>query len=292
MSARRWLLAGLLATALAGCRLTIGFPDHPGHLLLWTRPSWSRDPAWYDGQAEKCVYEATRTIYGKERRYLATAYTNKERVDAATTCKTDDPNGLEVFKHHWSEIVPTERYDYRFSTMTYHRVEHAEPFKLTVSTQEDCGASFKECWPESNRFRWSDSVYFPGAGRREGEIERTDVFAFADGLALALRYLPANEPSAPQRLALVPAQRDTHHVSWDLVSRSVRCTGRTTLELPIGRIEADGYELSNDAGLVLERFWFAADERPPVLRAMVRYEGQDGVTYALKSIERTAYWKH
>ena len=290
-------LSSMLLAALAtGCALGSARTTPAHHAWTpgaWTpvRGDWWRDAAWHDGQAEECVYEATRTIYGVERRYVATAYTNKERVDPKTTCKTEDPAGIEVFKHHWSEVVPTERYDYRFSTMGYLVAETGAPFKLTVSTQEDCGASFKECWKTGERFRWSDSVYFPGAGRREGEVAHERRFQFADTLALALRYLRAEDLAQEFVVPVVPAQKDTHQVGWELSKRRVRGIGRSTQELPIGRIEAEGLEVLDETGAVLERFWFAADETAPLLRAMVRYEGPGGVTYRLKSHERTAYWK-
>ena len=54
-------------------------------LALALLSGWRTDPAWDDGKAEVCVYEATRTIYAQERRYLATAYTDKERADPAST---------------------------------------------------------------------------------------------------------------------------------------------------------------------------------------------------------------
>ncbi len=272
-----------------------------------TTGAWLWSEAWDDGLAEKCVYEATRTIYGKERHYLATAYTNKERVDPETTCKTDDPKGVDAFKHHWSEIIPTEKYDYRFSTMTYTLRDGLLAYKLTASTQEDCGASHKECWLEDGVLHWFDSVYFPGAGRREGSIEATRSVRFADALPFTLRGLAQqNAPvfkrevgtagTLPSReagvLTVLPSQKDTHAVGWSRAQRRVRIFEAAGLDLPVGRVEAREVELLDDAGAVVERFWFATDSTPPMLNAMVRYEGPNGVTYALKSIERTAYWKH
>ncbi|MBI5364290.1 MAG: hypothetical protein HZA53_14010 [Planctomycetes bacterium] len=291
MIQRRALLGAVASLALgSSCKLDSSGMDASAHFQMAVASNWSYDPAWNDGLAEKCVYEATRTIYGKERRYLATAYTNKERVDPRTTCKTDDPKGLEVFKHHWSEIVPTENYAYRFSTMSYYDVLGGRPNKLTVSTQEDCGASFKECWRSGNQFLWSDSVYFPGGGRREGRLD--GVFTFADSLSIALRRLPADLGREELELFVVPPQKDTHQASWTLQRWRVRGRGRSTQELPIGSVDADGYDVFDAHGALVETYWFAADEKAPILRAMVRYEGPNGVTYRLKSIERTAYWKH
>jgi len=259
-------------------------------LALALLSGWRTDPAWDDGKAEVCVYEATRTIYAQERRYLATAYTDKERADPASTVKVEDGGGIEVFKHHVSEVVPTENYDYRFSTMVYLRTEDLSPLKLSASTQDGCGASFKEIWRDGDRLRFWESVYFPGAGRREGRCELRRDTQLADALTLSLRDYPFD---APRDVALrtVPSQKDVHRVPFDPVERTVRYGGREELELPIGRVAAHRLELVAPDGAVAARYWFAADGSAPRLHALVRYEGEPGVSYRLKSHERSAYWK-
>ena len=258
-------------------------------LALSIATSWRDDPVWHDGLAEKCVYEATRTIYGKERRFLARAYTDKERADPASAVKTDAEGGVEVFKHHWSEIVPTEKYDYRFSTMVYVRADDLSPFKLTASTQDDCGASFKEVWRDGVKLHWADSVYFPGTGRREGSLERSGETAFCDGLPLTLRDFPFDAP-ADRTLRLVPSQKDVHRTAFEAGPRTVRHAGRSTQKLPIGDVESHELHLVAPDGSVEAKYWFAADGAAPRLHVLVRYEGPEGITYRLQSQERTAYW--
>ncbi len=265
---------------------------YDGPLPWKLREGWRTDPVWYDGLAEKCVYEATRTIYGVERRYVATAYTNKQHMDARTTTKSADPagkGGIEVFKHHWSERVPTENYDYDFSTASFVRTDDLGPFKLTVATQEDCGASFKQVWRAGRRLAWLESVYFPGAGLREGSIARLDV-CFEDALPLILRDFPfeSGERVGPQRLRVVPSQKSTGSVPFEPTTMEVVARGRETLELPVGSREAFRLDLmAGDGERPRASFWFATDGLHP----LVRYEGPQGVTYRLRSIERTAYWE-
>jgi hypothetical protein len=249
---------------------------------------WRTDPAWYDGQAETCVYEATRTVYGLERRYRATAYTDKERASPETTTKTEGDDGVEVFKHHWSERVPTESYDYDYSTMSYTRASDLAPFKLTVATQDDCGASYKELWREGDGLRWFESVYFPDGGRREGRLAGEPV-PF-DALTLVLRDFPFDAP-ADRRLAVLPSQKSPRRVPFEPEARVARYGGRETLELPAGRVDARRVDLLRPDGSVEARFWFAADGGAPWLHALVRYEGPEGVTYRLVSLERTKYWE-
>lgn len=252
--------------------------------------TWRTDRVWYDGLAEKCTYAATRTIYGIERRYEAVAYTNKERVDPRTGVKTDAEDGVEVFKHHWSERVPTEQYDYDFSTMTYTRVEDLAAWKLTAATQEDCGASFKEVWRDGSKLRWADSVYFPGAGRREGTLDGKVVFF--DALPLVMRDFRFD--AAEDRYAgfsLLPMQKDTHAVSFEPERRTARLAGTSVLDLPIGKVRAYEVELVKPDGSVEARLWHATDGSAPWLHVLVRFEGPQGITYELKKHERLAYWK-
>jgi hypothetical protein len=254
--------------------------------------AWRNDPAWYDGQAEKCTYRATREIYGAAREYVAIAYTDKELADPRTTTKSEDDTGLEVFKHHWSERVPTERYDYDFSTMCYLRADDLSAFKLTAATQEDCGASFKEVWRDRERLRWAESVYFPGTGRREGSLSHSEKgVGFEDALSLSLRDYDF-EARPTLALRLIPSQKDTHRVPFEPEERRVRYVGSSALTLPIGTLEAHELALETSSGEPIARYWFAADATAPRLHALVRYEGPHGVRYELESLERTAYWKH
>ena len=267
----------VLATALAAAR-----PHAP--------PSWRDDPVWHDGLAEKCVYEASRTLYDIPRSYRATAYTDKELADPRTTVKTEAKDGVPVFKHHWSECAPTEHYDYDYSTMTYTRSDDLTPFKLTAATEEDCGASFKEAWREGSAIRWFDSVYFPDGGRREGKLEVVPNLVFADALTLVLRDFDF-DGRPERRLRVIPSQRDTHRVSFEPRERVVRYAGESEIELPIGLVRAHELQLATPDGNVEARYWFASDGRTPWLHVLVRYEGADGLAFRLKSHERTAYWK-
>ncbi len=272
-----------ITTALSSLLLCCAAPA-----AVPTDGGWRSDPVWHDGQAEKCVYEATRTIYGRERRYQALAYTNQEHADPRTTCKSESGAGVAVFKHHWSERVPTEAYDYDFSTMSYTRVEDLSAFKLTAATQEDCGASFKELWRDGAKLRWSESVYFPGAGRREGSVSGDAVFF--DALTLRLRGYDF-EGRRDLELLVVPMQKDTRAVSFEPERRTVRFAGTGDEDLPIGTVRAHELHVVRPDGGVEARLWFAAEGAAPWLHVCVRYEGPQGVTYRLAARERTAYWK-
>lgn len=250
--------------------------------------AWRTDRAWYDGLAEKCTYQATRTIYGAPRSYTAIAYTNKENVDPKTTCKSEDDRGVESFKHHWSERVPTERYDYDFSTMSYVEVDGMRPFKLQAATQEDCGASFKELVRDGKRYRWLDSVYFPGGGIREGRCDG-DAIPF-DALTVWLRDFDF-EAKKDVAVSVLPMQKDTHRVPFEPVARTVRFVGTSDVSVPFGKVRAHELALVDPAGTTEARYWFAADAAAPLLHVLVKFSGPQGIAYELATHERTAYWK-
>ncbi len=290
----RLLLSSLVLSAgLAACGLSSAAPqpESAASALPWTlaEAGWRTDAAWYDGRAEKAVYAATRSVYGLERRYLATAYTNKQPMDAASTVKASDSSGVEVFKHHWSERIPTENYDYDYSTASFLRTADLAPFKLTAATQDDCGASFKQLWRSGDAFDWWTSVYFPGAGMEAGSLPAAGLQS-VDALTLVLRSFPFDDPerrAQPFELKLIPEQR-SHRASpiapefWQL-----RYAGTET----VGAWPAHRLELSGPSGRGARTYWFAADGTAPMLHALVRYQGPGGVSFTLQSLERSAYWE-
>jgi len=260
--------------------------------LLRAAGDWRTDPVWYDGQAEVAVYDCEREIYGAARAYRATVYTNKENVDLRTSCKSVDDKGLEVFKQHWRERIPTPNYDYDFSTMSYTVAADLAPYKLSMSSQEDCGASLKEIVrDEDERFVWSTSNYLPGSGPKCGRFAATRRLAFEDALPLVLRGYDFEHP-AERRLALVPFQRFNGATPIEPEPARVRYLGRQELELPIGKLEAHGLGLYDAQGQPIASYWFHADGAAPWLHALVQWERpEQKIRCRLASLSRKAYWK-
>ncbi|MHC4893793.1 MAG: hypothetical protein ACYTFV_10615 [Planctomycetota bacterium] len=284
-------LTCLLALALAGCVGGSYAPEVTAR-VPWplAEDSWRTDSTWYDGQAEVAVYRAERVIYGEVREYEARAYTNKQRMDPRTTTKSSGSDGIEVFKHHWSERVPTERYDYDFSTACFVRTADLSTYKFTAATQEDCGASFKQAWSDGAGWRALDSVYFPDGGvetfERDGGLPQP-----MEALTLVLRDLvAATEAGDEVELSILPGQRDTHRVPWKTEALRATHVGPETLELPLGTLETRHVQLTDSNGGVRADYWFAADGTAPLLHALARYEDPTGLTFELTDLQRYPYW--
>ncbi|MBK7644357.1 MAG: hypothetical protein IPJ19_15150 [Planctomycetes bacterium] len=257
-----------------------------------TQQSWRSDPIWYDGQAEVAVYECEREVYGAPRHYQASVYTNKENVDPRTSCKSAGEKGLEVFKHHWRERIPTPNYDYDYSTMSYSVAADMTPFKLSMSSHEDCGASLKELWrDEDGRTLWNTSNYFPGGGNRSGKFAQAKNLAFEDALTLALRdYDFEKQPELT--LALVPFQRVNIATKLEPLEAHLRYVGKSELELPIGKVQAHELALFDAKGERIAGYWFHAQGAAPWLHVLVQWERPaQKIRARLVSQTRKAYWK-
>lgn len=260
--------------------------------------AWRDDPVWHDGQAEVAEYEATRTIYGAERKYTARIMTNKEHLSPDTWTKSSGSNGIPVFKLHVREDVPTEAYTYHYSTMCYVGVDDLQSYKIDMGSQEDCGATFKQFIQRDGELSWRQFSYFPGEGGHQQTNEKERPSTFENALPLILRGFPFDQPGQP-RFDLLPNQTSTHLTPVDTGRFMIERVGKQTLELPHGRVEAyhlrvvyDGTKGFPGPELAVREYWFAAD--PGLQHIMVKYEGPapggGRVTYALKSVERRAYW--
>lgn len=282
------------ASAASSASAPVGVPPHAAAALVLlgcaapVAADWRTDPAWYDGKAEVCVYDATLEIYGTVRTYRATIYTNKQTMDPRLGVKTSGEGGIEVFKQHRSERIPTENYDYDYSIAVFARTDDLSLFKLTRASQEDCGATFTHVLRGDGALGYWTSGYFPGEGVREGTLD--DDLVFEDALPLLLRDFPFASPRE-RRVRMIPSMRTNRLPSLEPVPRLLRYGGAETLDLPAGRIAAHRIEVVTPAGEVESRLWFAAADEAPWLHAMVAYEGSRGASYRLVSIERRAYWK-
>ena len=257
--------------------------------------TWRADPAWHAGKAEWALYDAVRPIYGRDRSYEATIFTNKQRMDPVTTVKADDwkqPDVVEVFKHNLSEIIQTENYDYRFLTTCFVQTETLAPWKIVFSSQEDCGSTYKQFVVDGGMVRAEQFCYFPGGGREPTNYGTVDALAFHDTLSLTLRDYPFDADEKPElALNLVPDQTDTHETPLMPEEAIVRYVGKETVVVPYGAIRAHHLvvEHAEHGGRATTDFWFAADRA--MRHVMVKYDGPFGVHYELKRLEWWAYWK-
>lgn len=257
--------------------------------------AWNEDPAWFRGAAEWAEYDATRVIYGAPRRSVATMYTIAQHMDRATTVKAVDPDvpsAFPAFKQVLRETYGTPNYDYRLLRTAFaHRVTLV-PYKVVISTQEDCGASFRHILLDGTRLVAEAFSYFPGAGAERLDRAADPATLFFDALPLVLRDPAWCERGAGDGvpIALVPPQ--VHPQPQPLAPRpaTVRRVGREPVTCGLGVVEADHLVVEHAAvdGCTESHFWFAVD--PALRRVLVRHTGPWGTEYVLRRIDWWAYW--
>ncbi|WP_428387849.1 hypothetical protein [Mucisphaera sp.] len=292
MASRVLTLAAFVAVVLS---LVLWSPTRADLDELST--GWRVDAVWYDGLAEIAKYEASRAIYGQPRSYTARIFTNKERYSSATTTKAGGSEGREVFKHHRRDDVPTPNYLYHFSTMAYVDTRSLEPVKLEMSSQEDCGATFKQYVVDGRRMRFLQSSYFPGEGlRQDSERIDDDETVFFDSLTLVLRSFPFGS-GEEIRLEAIPPQMDTRLTPAEPLEVVVREAGTEVLALPVGEVLAHRLEVTLAEAVGGSRtydYWFAAEGTYVAdgvgLHVLVKHRGPWGLSLDLKGLERGSYW--
>ncbi len=262
--------------------------------------AWRDDPVWLDGQAEIALYDATRTVHGQPRRYIARVMTNKEHADPRTTTRSPDAAGRAVFKHHLRDDIPTERDTWHFSTMVYVGVDDLKSLKLEMGSQEDGGATCKQYVNHAGTLTWRQSSYFPHEGPRTGSYAPPGDFAFQDALSLLLRAYPFDDPPAQLRLTLLDDQTTNRLSRHEPSEAIVHYVGRQTLDLPLGAIDAHHLRVLHLRPPVPEDsrvqnqvhdYYFAAEGAAPRLHVLVAYDGPDGMSYRLREQKRDAYWR-
>ena len=239
-------------------------------------------PAWDDGLAEMSYYAATDAIYGQRRHFTRVHLMNRQWMDAASGVKAspDTAGAIAVFKFVVAERVPTENYDYRYLSTTFLRRDDLSPFKVTVSSQEWCGTTFKH-------LRWGDDglvvqsfSYFTNEGNRAWQRP-------AERVPYEALFVIAREVAASgqgRSILLLPSLRSNHAVAPDPVPARLEPEGEPRqIKVPMGKFRARRVVLSG--GPAQATFEVEADH-PYRLLAFAA----GGVTAKLQLVERRAYW--
>ena len=132
------------------------------------RQQWAMDRLWEDGLAEVATYDAERVVYGEPRRFQYTLITVKEEFNQQYNTKTDDYQRKDLFpvmKVNQFCSIPTDTYPYHFLTSAFFRRDQpVQLHKLTTSSQEWCGNTFKAFTDDGLQYQQTYNSYWDGEG--------------------------------------------------------------------------------------------------------------------------------
>ncbi|RTQ52394.1 hypothetical protein EJV47_05105 [Hymenobacter gummosus] len=246
---------------------------------------WALSKHWDDGLAEVATYAAEREVYKKKRTYELTIITVKEDFNRAFDVKTDDyqrPDLFAVMKVNEFCQIPTDNYPYHYLTSLFFRREDpVQLHKLTSSSQEWCGNTFKALTDSATAYQYSYNSYWDGQGTGRRSLPRDIVLE--DALPYTLRSLRFNdqplfevnvlETQQTSKAAEPKLYRAGVRVARAADAEAPRPSWRVTVELERGKANV---------------YWF--DQRYPHL--LLRHTAWDGRTLLLKNERRYAYWQH
>ncbi|QDA62284.1 hypothetical protein [Hymenobacter jejuensis] len=284
------LLGGLVACSPEGesrkpPAKAVATSDRLRHLDEYFNSLWAMNKLWEDGLAEVAIYDAERVIYNKQRRFEYVLITVKEEFNQQFNVKTDDYKRKDVFpvmKVNQFCRIPTEQYPYHFLTSLFFRRDQPVPlYKLTTSSQEWCGNTFKAISDDGMEYIQTYNSYWDGQGAGERHL-RHDVL-FEDALPYTLRSLKFDtKPSF--RVEICDLQQTSQAKPPVYYAAQVQVA-----EAP----SADAPEPAWRVQLQLDKqkqnvYWFA--KKYP--NTLLRQTTWDGRNLQLKSLRRYAYWVH
>ncbi len=251
---------------------------------------WAQAPLWDDGQAEVALYAARRPQYGKLRDFETVLIVVKEDFNPAVYAKAEPPyqgrSLLGVLKLNLVQSYWTENYPYHFLTSVFVRRDDPTALvKLTQSSQEWCGNTFKEVkgWTRPAEFVFHSYWDDEGDGTRALELRPGDLLE--DQLPLSLRGLRFS-PGLEVRTRLLPSVISNKlGAAPRFVEATIRVVEREVVTTEHGRVPA--WKVSVQAGKLSQTYWFG-EEAPHTLLKMVSSDGRE---VSLKQVRRSRYWQ-
>ena len=256
--------------------------------------AWSLDPSWDDGRAEVAHYEARRTVYGVARSFDTVILTVKEEMDTRVGVKADPPlEGrplVTVLKTNIISSIPAGNYTYHYMTSVFaQRNDPLTLLKLSHSSQEWCGTTFKEVVAWDGPGRLVRHSYFDGQGDGETPLRLGRDVLLEEQLFIAVRGM---RPPEGGELAFDLYDTLVTHTASTPQARPVRArtAGSGPLDTPAGSFRARRIDLrqaeASPKDPPLMTFW--VEEAPR--SALLAFEAADGRSLRLASIERRDYW--
>jgi len=191
--------------------------------------------------------------------------------------KAERSGAVDVVKLNQVIDVPTGVYAYHQMQSTFWERATGAVVKLSLSSNDSCGNTFKEGWIDGGTLRLVYHTYWDGEADGERRAPIPPGGLFADELPLKLRCLRRFDP-AEYRVRLFPSIVGSKVGTPAFEEATIRVLPAEAGVVPV--------EVSRAGGV--DRFAF--DEAPPhVLRSWKRAGG--GALELLKSI-RLDYWNH
>ena len=282
----------MLSTALLGCRNEAERTEKTGPpapaqalqpIMRHFDEQWAMRKHWDDGLAEVATYDAERVVYRKKRQFELTLITVKEEFNREFNAKTDDYKRLDVFPVMKVNVfcqIPADQYPYHYLTSLFFRRDQPVALhKLTTSSQEWCGNTFKAIVDDGVNLKQSYNSYWDQQGTGSRDLRR-DVL-LEDALPYTLRTLRFDQRPTFGLVVMDLQQTSKAALPLYYLARL------TTAEAPAAEAAAPAWRVAVQLAPGKQNVYWFARAYPNIL---LRQTTWDGRTLRLKSQRRYAYW--
>ena len=253
---------------------------------------WAGDKLWDDGKAEVGLYEAKRVIYGKVRDFEYVYILVKETFNKAYNVKTDYYERDDLFavmKLNMFAKVQTENYPFHcLTSIFFKREQPIRLHKMTSSSQEWCGNTFKLFLDTGNVFKYVYHSYWDQEG--DGTALISENVLFEDQLPYTLRALRFSHGLEFKHLVLASqisnkAKKPKIYQATFLVAKETNAV--ITQDSIIGNTAGEAWKVTVKLmDNKVNQYWFSG-KYPNYLLKQVTW---DGKILVLKNISRKKYW--
>ena len=244
---------------------------------------WAMHKLWEDGLAEVATYDAERVIYKKKRLFEYTQITVKEEFNQQFNVKTDDYKRDDLFpvmKINQFCNIQTDQYPYHYlMSLFFRRDQPVSLFKMSSSSQEWCGNTFKSIIDDGVNFEMQFHAYWDGQGDNNRDLRRDIILE--DALPYTLRALRFDQK--PSFNLTVLDLQQTNKATPPVYYQA----RLTTAEAPAADAAEPAWRVALALAPGKENVYWFAKKYPNIL---LRQATWDGRTLRLKSVRRYAYW--
>ena len=246
---------------------------------------WANNKLWYDGLAEVATYDAQKIVYKKQRNFEYIYITVAEDFNKKFRVKTDDykrKDLYKVMKLNAFASIKTDNYPYHYlSSMFFYFDKPWQMDKMSSSSQEWCGNTYKEYFNNGNNYLMKYHSYFDEEGDGEKKIEVETLFEdqlgytlrslkFKEGLNFESKMLESQITNKVGKLKIYNAKLIVAEGNNDIPAKA---TWKVTVNLEANKTNIYYFEKTYPNLLLKQNTW-------------------DGLNLTLKNTSRYAYWQH
>ena len=282
------IFLSLVLAFLSGCQVVSNDKDKEKAWIDHNfNTAWATDTLWDDGNAEVAKYDAKRIVYGRERQFEYVFITVKEDFNEECNTKTDSYDREDLFpvmKINMFANIQTDNYPYHYLTTIFlKREDPLRVFKMTNTSQEWCGNTFKEFLSKARYYAYDYHSYFDKEGDGKKEIREYPVL-FEDQLGYTLRSLKFKEGKnfSASVLNTQISNRAKEPIVYSAEFNVEKdSTQQDSISAECWRIDV---KLDSEK---LNKYWIGISYP----NFLLRQECWDGRKLVLRSVKRYPYWE-